>query len=139
MSETTNSVKSSYYAKKIAEQRRCKDQLLHDKLVVIQELEEKCVRDVHAARVLHANDLQHYNDQIAESDRNLLKAQEDMQLLEETHRQDLERAKETNTKELQRREGDENQVIQKQNETKVLEKRRVRDPEKMKEEYTEEL
>jgi hypothetical protein len=142
------------------QQQHEKDQLLQH----VAELEAKCAQNVTAANVLHANDLQQAIDKIAESDRKLLqaqeemqrseethrqdlvsakvdsdrtllKAQEEMQLLEETHRQDLTSVKETYTEELQRREGDENQVVQ---ELEVEEIHR-QDLERAKETYTKEL
>lgn len=70
----------------------------------LQELQEKGVRDAREASVRYACQVQRYKDQLEGSDSKLLLAEQEIRLLKETLRQDLESVNEKYTKELRQQE-----------------------------------
>jgi hypothetical protein len=78
-----------------------------NELEIVQEwhqLQEKGVRDAQQASVRHVEEVQRYKDQLEGSDSKLLLAEEEIRLLKEQNRHDLELVDEKYTKELQERE-----------------------------------
>jgi hypothetical protein len=70
----------------------------------LQELQEQGVQDAQQESVLHANEVQRYADQLEGSDSRLLLAEQEIRLLKEKNRHDLELVDENYAKELQQQE-----------------------------------